>query len=309
MIVRERLDNGLCLLTESMADVRSVAFGIWLIRGSRHESAAQSGIAHFVEHMLFKGTSTRSAQDIAQEIDSIGGQLDAFTAKDCASYYVRVLDEHLPRAFDVLSDLLLRPVFDSDEIVREKKVVLEEIKMVEDTPDDFVHELYTQRFWSGHPLGRPILGLPETVSSLDHDALCDYFGRVYTADNLVVAAAGNVDHSAIRDLVASAFGDVPASGETVSLSTPRRSGRAPTPRKIFGTMPPLFGSEWVSTGSRRPLRVLSDEYCAGRFDEFPVVPEYPRETRSSLQCQQWSNRLPRLRRTDGLRGLRRECCE
>ena len=220
MIVRERLDNGLCLLTESMADVRSVAFGIWLIRGSRHESAAQSGIAHFVEHMLFKGTSTRSAQDIAQEIDSIGGQLDAFTAKDCASYYVRVLDEHLPRAFDVLSDLLLRPVFDSDEIVREKKVVLEEIKMVEDTPDDFVHELFTQRFWSGHPLGRPILGVPETVSSLDHDALCDYFGRVYTADNLVVAAAGNVDHSAIRDLVASAFGDVPASGETVSLSTP-----------------------------------------------------------------------------------------
>ena len=220
MIVRERLDNGLRLLTESMSDVRSVAFGFWLTRGSRHESAVQSGIAHFVEHMLFKGTATRSAEDIAQEIDSIGGQLDAFTAKDCASYYVKVLDEHLPRAFDVLSDLLLHPAFDGGEIAREKKVVLEEIKMVEDTPDDLLHELFTQRFWSGHPLGRPILGVPETVGSFDHETLGAYFEHVYTADNLVVAAAGNVGHAAVRDLVAEAFGNVPAGGETVSVSAP-----------------------------------------------------------------------------------------
>ncbi|MEE2638282.1 MAG: pitrilysin family protein [Acidobacteriota bacterium] len=220
MIVREQFDNGLCLLTESMPDVRSVSFGVWLNRGSRHENATHSGIAHFVEHMLFKGTDTRSAQDIAQEIDSIGGHLDAFTAKECASYYVKVLDEHLPRAVDVLSDLLQRPAFDAGEIVREKKVVLEEIKMVEDTPDDLVHELFTQRFWSGHPLGRPILGVPATVGPLDSDTLRDYFRRVYTADNLVVAAAGNIEHAGVRDLVAEAFRGVPAGAEPAPISAP-----------------------------------------------------------------------------------------
>ena len=220
MIVREQFDNGLCLLTESMPDVRSVSFGVWLSRGSRHESASHSGIAHFVEHMLFKGTTTRSAQDIAQEIDSIGGQLDAFTAKECASYYVKVLDEHLPRAVDVLSDLVLHPAFDAGEIAREKKVVLEEIKMVEDTPDDLVHELFTQRFWSGHPLGRPILGVPATVDPLDDTALREYFERVYTSQNLVIAAAGNVDHAAVRGLVAEAFNDVPTTGDTIPISAP-----------------------------------------------------------------------------------------
>ncbi len=220
MIVREQFDNGLCLLTESMADVRSVSFAAWLTRGSRHESAARSGIAHFIEHMLFKGTATRSAEDIAQEIDSLGGLLDAFTAKECASYYVKVLDEHLPRAVDVLTDLLLRPAFDEGDIEREKKVVLEEIKMVEDTPDDLVHELFTQRLWSGHPLGRPILGTPETVADLDRDTLCEYFGRVYSAKNLVLAVAGHLDHAAVRDLVAETFGALPLSAEQVETSAP-----------------------------------------------------------------------------------------
>src|SRR5512134_1798022 len=136
MVVREVLDNGLRLITERMPQVRSVTIGVWLTRGSRHEMDAQAGIAHFVEHMLFKGTATRSAEDIAQAIDSIGGQLDAFTAKEYASYYIKVLDEHLPLALDLLSDLVLRPAFAPDDIVREQGVILEEIKMVEDTPDD-----------------------------------------------------------------------------------------------------------------------------------------------------------------------------
>ena len=217
MIVREQFDNGLRLLTESMPDVRSVSFGAWLTRGSRHESAPQSGIAHFVEHMLFKGTARRTAQDIAQEIDSLGGQLDAFTTKEHASYYVKVLDEHLLPAVDVLADLLLHPAFVPGDIEKEQKVVLEEIKMVEDTPDDLVYELFTQRFWSGHPLGRPILGVPSTVDALDADVLRDYFCRTYTAGNVVVAAAGNVDHAAVRDLVTEAFADIPVHGEpTVS---------------------------------------------------------------------------------------------
>jgi predicted Zn-dependent peptidase len=220
MIVCEQFDNGLRLLTEPMPSVRSVSFGVWLTRGSRHERAAHSGIAHLVEHMVFKGTATRSAQDIAQEIDSIGGHLDAFTAKECASYYVKVLDEHLPRAVDVLADLLLRPAFDPEEVAREKKVVLEEIKMVEDTPDDLVHELFTQRFWSGHPLGRPILGVPATVGPIDSSTLRDYFTGVYTAENLVISAAGNVEHAAVRNLVTEAFADVPANGEAVPITPP-----------------------------------------------------------------------------------------
>ncbi len=171
MVVREVLDGGLRLVTETMPHVRSVTIGVWLTRGSRHETDERGGIAHFVEHMLFKGTDTRSAEDIAQAIDSIGGQLDAFTAKEYASYYIKVLDEHLPLAVDLLADIVQRPEFAAEEIEREKKVILEEIKMVEDTPDDLVHELFTQHFWEGHPLARPILGSPETVESLtrEHD--------------------------------------------------------------------------------------------------------------------------------------------
>src|ERR1700752_3061743 len=191
MITREVLPGGLRLITESMPHVRSVSIGVWLTRGSRHESEARSGIAHFVEHMLFKGTATRSAEDIAQEIDSIGGQLDAFTAKEYASYYIKVLDEHLPLALDILSDIVRNPAFTASDIEREKKVVVEEIKMVEDTPDDLVHELFTQGFWENHPLGRPILGTRETVEALSAELLRDYFRQTYTPRNIIVSAVGN----------------------------------------------------------------------------------------------------------------------
>src|SRR5437773_11180878 len=204
-IVRDVLDNGLRLLTERMTQVRSISIGVWLTRGSRHETAERGGIAHFVEHMLFKGTSTRSAEDIAQAIDSIGGQLDAFTAKEYASYYIKVLDEHLPLAIDILSDIVRNPAFSPDDIEREKKVVLEEIKMVEDTPDDLVHELFTQGFWENHPLGRPILGTKETVESFNAELLRDYFGKAYAPQNLIVSAVGNLEHARVRDLVLEKF--------------------------------------------------------------------------------------------------------
>jgi predicted Zn-dependent peptidase len=220
MVVREVLDNGLRLITETMPQVRSVTIGVWLTRGSRHEVEARGGIAHFVEHMLFKGTATRTAEDIAQAIDSIGGQLDAFTAKEYASYYIKVLDEHLPLAVDLLSDIVLRPAFAADEIEREKKVILEEIKMVEDTPDDLVHELFTQHFWEGHPLGRPILGSRETVESFTTDSLRHYFGGAYVAPNVVISAAGNIEHPAVRDLVSRAFAPLPASGEPTLEAAP-----------------------------------------------------------------------------------------
>jgi predicted Zn-dependent peptidase len=221
MVVRDVLDNGLRLITETMPHVRSVTIGVWLMRGSRHESDARSGIAHFVEHMLFKGTDTRSAEDIAQAIDSIGGQLDAFTAKEYASYYIKVLDEHLPLAVDLLADIVLRPKFDPAEIEREKKVILEEIKMVEDTPDDLVHELFTQHFWEGHPLGRPILGSKETVESFDAKTLFDYFQGAYVASNMIISAAGNLEHAKVRELVQRAFGTVASDGHVPREEAPK----------------------------------------------------------------------------------------
>jgi predicted Zn-dependent peptidase len=197
-----------------------VSIGVWLKRGSRHESAQLSGIAHFVEHMLFKGTTSRSAEDIAQTVDSIGGQMDAFTAKEYAAYYLKVLDEHLPLAIDVLADIVMNPAFRDEDIQREKKVVLEEIKMVEDTPDDLVHELFTEHFWAGHPLGRAILGVPQTVEALDADGLRRYFDDVYTAPNLIVAAVGNIEHAHVRDLVGRAFERVSSRNTPVTEEPP-----------------------------------------------------------------------------------------
>ena len=204
-----------------MPHVRSVSIGVWLARGSRHESLEQSGSAHFVEHMLFKGTDTRTAEDIAQTIDSIGGQMDAFTAKEYASYYFKVLDEHLPLAVEVLADIVMHPAFSVDDIGREKKVVLEEIKMVEDTPDDLVHELFTESFWQGHPLGRPILGTKETVESLTQEGLRRYFTSTYCAPNLIVAAVGNIDRDQVRDLVMRAFDGLPIVSAPISEAPPR----------------------------------------------------------------------------------------
>jgi predicted Zn-dependent peptidase len=208
-----------------MTQVRSISVGVWLTRGSRHESAERSGIAHFVEHMLFKGTGSRTAEDIAQAIDSIGGQLDAFTAKEYASYYIKVLDEHLPLALDILSDIVLNPAFAADDVEREKKVVVEEIKMVEDTPDDLVHELFTQGFWENHPLGRPILGTRETVESFNSRSLKEYFRNAYTPRNLIVSAVGNLEHERLRDLVAEKFGgltsDGPLAGEQPPTVVPK----------------------------------------------------------------------------------------
>ena len=203
-----------------MTQVRSVSIGVWLTRGSRHETADRGGIAHFVEHMLFKGTATRTAEDIAQAIDSIGGQLDAFTAKEYASYYIKVLDEHLPLAIDILSDIVRNPAFTAEDVEREKKVVVEEIKMVEDTPDDLVHELFTQGFWQDHPLGRPILGTRETVESFSADLLRDYFRKAYAPRNLIVSAVGNLEHARVRDMVEDKFGTMVEAGERIREQAP-----------------------------------------------------------------------------------------
>jgi predicted Zn-dependent peptidase len=209
MVTAETLPSGLRLTTEAMPHVRSVSVGVWLKRGSRHETDAEAGVAHFVEHMLFKGTFTRTAQQIAQTIDSIGGQLDAFTSKEYAGYYIKVLDEHLPLAIDLLSDMVMHPALAPADIAREQSVILEEIKMVEDAPDDLVHEVFAEQFWARHPLGRPILGTPETVSSFTSEGLRRYFEQTYLAPNLIVAAAGRIEHASVRALIERAFERLP----------------------------------------------------------------------------------------------------
>ena len=202
---QETLPNGLVVITEPMEHVHSVSVGIWLRSGSRREPAELNGISHFIEHMVFKGTRRRTAEDIAREIDRVGGMLDAFTSKEMVCFNTRVLDEHLPRAFDVLADMVLEPKFAPEDIAREQGVVLEEIRMTQDNPEDLVHELFVQKFWNPHPLARPILGTPETVSSFTPEMLRGWFSRHYAPNHLVVTAAGHLSHSQLVDLVAERF--------------------------------------------------------------------------------------------------------
>src|SRR5438874_9352673 len=204
-IRREVLPNGLTVITEEMQHIRSVSIGIWIRAGSRHEDAPSNGISHFLEHMVFKGTRSRTAEDIARQIDSLGGNMDAFTAKECVCFNVKVLDEHMPIAFDVLSDLVLNPVFDPKDIVRERGVILEEIKMDEDNPDYLVHEIFTQNFWQDHPLGKPILGTKETVRDFEQPLLFDYYGQRFAPGNMIISAAGNVDHAQFVAMVNARF--------------------------------------------------------------------------------------------------------
>jgi predicted Zn-dependent peptidase len=213
-IRRTVLPNGLIVLTERMEYMRSVAMGVWIKSGSRCEPAETNGISHFVEHMLFKGTHSRTAQQIAREMDSIGGNLDAFTSKETICFNVKSLAEHVPIALDVLTDMVLNPTFAEADIERERKVILEEIKIDEDTPEVLVHELFTQAFWKDHPLGKPILGTAKTVARLDRQSLLDYHGDRFHGGNIVFSAAGNLDHDHFAEAVAQKFSAL-AGGETI----------------------------------------------------------------------------------------------
>lgn len=230
-IKKKVLPNGLTILTEAMQHIRSVSIGIWVKTGSRHEDAAVNGISHFVEHMVFKGTKSRSALDIAKQMDSIGGNMDAFTGKETICFNAKVLDEHLPIALDVLSDLVLNPIFDAKDIHREKGVILEEIKMDEDNPDYLVHEIFTQNFWKGHPLGKPILGTKDTVKQLNQDAVLTFYTKRFSPTNLVVSAAGNLNHDRFVDLVSERFRGLKAVANGFHEETPQVFGRIATRNK------------------------------------------------------------------------------
>lgn len=195
------LPNGVRVITEPMPAVRSVAAGFWIGTGSRCETPKTNGISHFIEHMLFKGTPARSAEQIAREMDSIGGNLDAFTGRDLAGYTMKVLDEHLDFAFGILADMLKNPRFDEADIEKEKGVILEELKMENDDPEDAVHELFVSNCWKGHPLGMPIIGTGRTIRSFNQSTLRAHHRRHYCAANLVVTAAGNLRHDRVIELV------------------------------------------------------------------------------------------------------------
>src|SRR5215467_15500666 len=204
-IRREILPNGLTVITEEMDHIRSVSIGIWVKTGSRDEDKQWNGISHFVEHMVFKGTQHRTAEAIARQVDSIGGNMDAFTAKECICFNVKVLDEHVPTALDILSDLVLNPVFDAADIARERGVILEEIKMDEDNPDYLVHEIFTQNFWKGHPLGLPILGTRDTVRRFERVPVIESYSKKFVPGNMIITAAGHLRHNHFVELVRKQF--------------------------------------------------------------------------------------------------------
>src|SRR5438094_7045894 len=188
-----------------MPHVRSVAVGVWVETGSRHEPQARGGVSHLIEHLVSKGTATRTAEAIARTMDSVGGQMDAFTTKENTCFYVQVLDEHLPLAVDLLTDILLHPLFDAEELEREKSVVLQEIRMVEDTPDDVIHDLFAAQIWGDHPLGRPILGTRDLVAGFGRDMIAEHFGEEYVPPQIIIAVAGNVTHQQVVDLFGRGF--------------------------------------------------------------------------------------------------------
>ena len=253
---RTVLPNGLTILTERMEHLRSVAMGVWIKSGSRCEPAETSGISHFVEHMLFKGTRSRSAQAIAREMDSIGGNLDAFTGKETICFNVKSLAEHVPQALDVLSDLVLNPVFAPGDIERERGVILEEIKIDEDNPDVLVHELFTQSFWKGHPLGMPILGTAETVRSLGRDQLAAYHGDRFHTGNMIFSAAGLLDHDQFVEAAARKFSSL-ASGATLhELPAPEA-----TPRILLRNKKSLEQVQ-ICLGVPAPHITAGDRYTA-----------------------------------------------
>ena len=202
-IRREVLPNGLILITEEMEHIRSVSIGIWIKTGSRDEDPQWNGISHFVEHMVFKGTKNRTAEDIAREVDSIGGNMDAFTAKECICFNIKVLDEHFPIAIDVLSDLVLNPVFDANDIGRERGVILEEIKMDEDNPDYLVTRSSPRISGKTIRSGKPILGTKDTVKQFERDPVLDFYKQRFSPGNMIISAAGNLKHEDFVDLVTS----------------------------------------------------------------------------------------------------------
>jgi predicted Zn-dependent peptidase len=233
MFAKTVLDNGIRVVSHEMPDNRSVSLGIWVENGSRHESAEENGISHFIEHLLFKGTGRRSAAQIAEEMDAVGGIINAFTSKENTCYYAKVLDENLPLAIDLLTDIFLHSSFDAGEIERERSVILQEISQSEDTPDDYVHDLFNLDFFQNQPIGRPICGRQETVTGFSRDDIVKFFKARYRPEKVIVSAAGNIRHGAIVEAMAARLGSI---GQ-VSLKSATEIGADILPTTASGVYP------------------------------------------------------------------------
>ncbi len=214
------LDNGIRVVTERMPHVRSISMGIWVTVGSRDEMPEENGISHFIEHMIFKGTTRRTALQIAKELDAVGGMSNAFTSRENTCFHARVLDTHLEMIVDLLSDIFLHSLYDSTEIERERQVILQEISMIEDTPDDHIHDLFSRLVWGDNSLGFPVLGTAQSVMAIDSDTIRNYLHKTYSPDRIVIAAAGNLDHDVFQDLIAKAFSIVPGRNGVPARVTP-----------------------------------------------------------------------------------------
>ncbi len=250
-VQKKVMKNGLVVASEVMPHLRSVSLGVWVKCGSRFEGPEYAGISHFIEHLLFKGTRKRSAAGIAEAIDSVGGQLNAFTEKEYVGFYAKVMDEHLPFAFDLLSDIVLNPTFPEGEMKREREVIFEEINMVADSPQDLILDLYLENFWKGHPLGRPISGTKQTVGRITRKDVTDFFTKNYHAGNIIVAAAGNIRHSQVYKLAERCFAALNPGVAAVSGPPPRAYAGRHIRRKdhleqthlCLGTLSPPVTSE------------------------------------------------------------------
>ena len=220
MYRKDTLSNGIRVVSETLPKSRSVSIGVWVKVGSRHEPEEIGGVSHFIEHLFFKGTEKRTAKDIAIEMDSIGGEMNAFTTQETTTYYAKVVDEHLPVAVDILSDILMGSKFDPLEMEKERKVILEEIKGVEDTPDDYIHEFFTNTVWAGNSLGRPILGTKETIRALKHDDIVSYIDKYYSPKEIVISVAGNFEHASLIEILNASFGKLSRNGIAKTEITP-----------------------------------------------------------------------------------------
>lgn len=214
------LDNGVRILTRKLPHVRSVSMGVWVNVGARDESAAENGLSHLIEHMLFKGTTNRSAYQLAKEFDAIGGHTNAFTSMENTCYHASVLDTHFETMVEILSDIFLNSKFDADELENERPVVLSEISMIEDNPEDYIHNLFEENYWGDHPLGRSVLGSRENVTGFDSKKIKKFFKKFYQPGQIIISAAGNVDHNRLVDLIAPAFSLIKTGEEPGKRITP-----------------------------------------------------------------------------------------
>lgn len=260
MYHKSHLPNGIRVVSEAIPYVKSVTLGIWVGTGSRSEEAHNHGISHFIEHMVFKGTANRSAKDIAETVDEVGGQLNAFTGKEYTCYYIKVLDTHLELALDVLSDMLLSSNFDAEDIKREREVVLEEVHMYEDTPDELVHDIHLNKVWANHALGRNILGTVSSIEKFDKKLINEYYKDFYTPDNIVIAAAGNLTHERLEELTGRYFGNMQGTKRQRKIVAPSLFGGHSIHNKTIEQVHLCLGTASVPQASPAlyPLHILNN---------------------------------------------------